>query len=181
MVWSAPMTAVAGNIFKASEFNTYVRDNLMETEAAYILEPGYQGAFFVTTGENSISGSAPQISSISTSESTTSTTYTDLATASPTILNRTVNTKTLITLGAIVSNSSATGTSIMSVEWSNDSGVVGAASDLYSFSGTGTNPVAAGAGYMIDTVPGTYTFRAKYRVTSGTGTFAQRRLFVFPF
>src|SRR4051812_13271303 len=34
MAWSAPMTAVAGSVWTAAQWNTSIRDNLNETEVA---------------------------------------------------------------------------------------------------------------------------------------------------
>lgn len=174
------MTAVAGNIFKASEFNTYVRDNLMETGPALAQELG-NGYFFVTTGENSLSPSAIRMSSVNTEETTTSTTYTDLTTVGPTLAGMNVNSKVLLSFGARLSNNPGVTISRMSVEWSNDSGVVGAASDTRAVSNSAVNPYQIGTSIVVDTAPGTYTFTCKYRVTGGTGTFHYRNLSIFPF
>ncbi len=51
MAWIAPMTAVSNTAFLSSQFNTHVRDNLLETEAA---KATVEGGFFLTTGLNSI-------------------------------------------------------------------------------------------------------------------------------
>ncbi|MER5252889.1 hypothetical protein [Streptomyces sp. NPDC002855] len=40
MTWTAPMTAVSGELLTAAEYNKHVRDNLMETAPARALEPG---------------------------------------------------------------------------------------------------------------------------------------------
>lgn len=40
MTWTAPMTAVANTAFTASQFNTYVRDNLLECGPAKATTPG---------------------------------------------------------------------------------------------------------------------------------------------
>lgn len=180
MVWTAPMTAVAGDIFKASQFNTHVRDNLLETALGVPIPPATDGYFYVTTGANSLSASTPRVAFINTSETTASTTYTDLATVGPTLTDLTVNAKALVSFGARLSNSAGTAAR-MSVEWSNDSGVVGAASDTRAVANSASNPFQIGSHFVIDLVPGTYTFTCKYRVVSGTGTFLYRNLFIFPF
>lgn len=51
MAWTAPMTAVANNVFTAADFNTYVRDNLLETMPAKATEAGQ---YFVSDGPHSL-------------------------------------------------------------------------------------------------------------------------------
>lgn len=177
MVWTAPMTAVAFDIFKASDFNTYVRDNLMETASGLPDSPN--GSFYVTTGENSISASGVSLNTVTTSQDTASTSYTDLATVGPTV-TLTVNNSVLISLGSRMTNSSSTGQCAMSVEWSND-GVTVPANDTYSLLYTGTAPFKYSNSFLLPITPGRYTFTAKYRATSGTATFENRSMLIFPF
>jgi hypothetical protein len=80
MAWSAPMTAVANATFTSAQFNQYVRDNLLECAPAKATTPG---RLIVTTGPNAITERVVTQASISTSETTTSTSYTDLATTGP--------------------------------------------------------------------------------------------------
>lgn len=177
MAWTAPMTAVPNDIFKASDFNTYIRDNLLETAPGLPDSPN--GSFYVTTGENSISGSSVSLNRVDASASTASTTYTDLSPSGPSV-TLTVNNSVVIGLGARMTNSSSTGQSRMSVEWSND-GVTNSASDNYSLTYTGTPIFKLGNTFLLATTPGQYTFTAKYRVSAGTGTFQNRTMLVFPF
>lgn len=184
MVWTAPMTAVDGNIFKASEFNTHIRDNLMETGPALNLA---SGGFFSVTGLNSISASFPQNEFITSGsdQTTTSTSYTDLATVGPTISNITVGGFVFISLGAKIFNSTSGNMTRMSVELTADplSGGVGqSASDAWSVGQSRGVPYQLGGSFVIIVAsPGTYTFTAKYKVAGGTGNFNNRSLFVFPF
>jgi len=178
MVWTAPMTAIAGDIFKASQFNTHVRDNLLETEMG--LPVTGDDYFFVTTGVNSISASIPTLSLVATSQTTTSTTYTNLTTVGPTINDLNVNNKVLISVGADMVNNTSGERCRMSVEYSND-GTTVSATDTMCVANSGTLRHNIGASFVLTTVPGTYTFTAKYRVSAGTGTFVNRNLFIFPF
>jgi hypothetical protein len=74
------MTAVAGSTFSAAQFNQYVRDNLNETAPA---KATAAGQFFVATGANAIAARTPTSATVATSETTTSTSYADLATVGP--------------------------------------------------------------------------------------------------
>lgn len=64
MTWTAPMTAVDTNYLTASQFNTYVRDNLNECAPAKVTSSGY---FFVPTGTNKLDKRQP-LTSYTTTE-----------------------------------------------------------------------------------------------------------------
>lgn len=51
MTWTAPMTAVAGSLFSAAQWNTFIRDNSGETMPAKATTPG---AIFTTSATNQI-------------------------------------------------------------------------------------------------------------------------------
>ena len=80
MAWSAPMTAVSGSVFTAAQFNTFVRDNLNETSPA---KATTSGAYFTVSGTNEITERVPASASTLVSETTTSTSFTDLTTVGP--------------------------------------------------------------------------------------------------
>ncbi len=82
MAWTAPMTAIAGSVFTAAQFNTFIRDNLAETAPAKATNPG---AYFTTSDTNQISERAFLDAIVETSQGTTSTTYTNLATSGPAV------------------------------------------------------------------------------------------------
>lgn len=50
--WSVPMTAVAGSIFTAAQFNTYIRDNLLDQRAS----PGNRCVAYHNTTQSVTSG-----------------------------------------------------------------------------------------------------------------------------
>lgn len=187
MAWTAPMTAVSGNIFKASEFNTHIRDNLLQTAPSFNTPTG---AFFVTSGTNVLRTTMPQGASVTTSQTTTSTSYANLTTVGPTVADITVQSFTLVGLGAEVSNSASGNMTRMSLE------VTGAfkdedgnpittfnfpANDAWSVGQSTTVAHQFGGFFVFNLQPGTYTITAKYKVAGGTGTFANRSLYVFPF
>lgn len=179
MTWTAPMTAVSGAIFTAGQYNTYVRDNLLESGVAKISAGG--GKYFVATGANSVSEREVASSSVTTSETTTSTTYANLTTAGPLV---TVETgyQALVFLACQLSNSTADASTHMGYEVSG--ATTAAASNTRCIhidghtTGNGTRIGSVTSGATL--TPGTNTFRAMYRVSAGTGTFMRRTLIVMP-
>lgn len=179
MAWTAPMTAVAGATFTAAEFNTYVRDNLNECPTA---KATGDAQFFVSTAANAVA--ARQLSSavIATSQTTTSTTYTDLTTVGPQV-TVTTSTRALVIFATEIDNSSSTGASSASVAVSGASSV--SASNAWRMVRDGITAGNVNRWAMVHLftglTPGSNTFTMKYLVGSGTGTFANRELTVLPF
>jgi hypothetical protein len=173
------MTAVSGSVYTAAQFNTFVRDNLNETAPAKATAPG---GYFVTSTLNEIVERVGARATIVTSETTASTTYTDLATVGPTV-TVTTGPLALVIWGAQMANSSADLSTRMSIE------VTGATSSAESdVRALSFDPSSAGgifqgshAVFYDDLVSGSNTFTAKYRVAGGTGTFLRRRLIVLPY
>lgn len=182
MVWTAPMTAVSGNAFTAVQFNTYVRDNLLETAPA---KATTTGSIFVGAGANSIAERVPATSSINVSETTTSGTFVDLATPGPSV-------------------SVTTGTSALAI-WTVE-GTVNTASEAAraSVGVSGATTVAASTNWQLrieNEGPGSFfsraasahlftglnagsnTFKIQYAASTGgtTATFNWRELIVIPF
>jgi hypothetical protein len=170
VTWSAPMTAVAGSVFTAAQFNTYVRDLFNETAPA---KATAAGQIFVATGVNAIAARTPGANYIATSQTTASTAYVALATVGPTV-TATTGTSALVAISAGTSNSGS-GFSLMGYNISGASTI--AAGDERAI-GTG----AFGGAIFLQTglTPGSNTFTAVYRVQSGTGTFSTRNLMVVP-
>lgn len=177
MAWTAPMTAVAGNVFTAVQFNTHVRDNLLETMAAKARTPG---AMFGGNGLNVIAERFPDWSYRSTSSTTTGTSYGDLADgAGPSI---TVNSGTIAAVFIYCTQYNTAGNAAwMSFEVTGATSL--SASDSWAVQLQGTGGQKVGAGLVFDTLTaGSNTFTAKYRVsTAGTGTFSHRRIAVWSF
>jgi hypothetical protein len=179
MAWSAPMTAVANSTFTAAEFNTYVRDNLNETAPA---KATAAGGYFVGVGVNEIAERRVVSGSDLSSGTTTSTTYTDLTGSSvgPAVTCVTGPSALVIVRGSL--ENSGAGSARMSYDVSGAH--VQAAADNRSvsvFGSAGVNVGAAEVALLSSMTPGTNTFTAKYRVSSGTGTFSSRRIMVIPF
>lgn len=179
MAWTAPMTAVANAVFTAAQFNTHVRDNLLETAPA---KATGASSFIVTSGVNAIAERTPITANVATSQSTSSTGYTDLATVGPAVTANT-GTKALVHFNASLSNATATNISYMSFAVSGASTV--AASDTKSLSIVNNGTVVGnshGITFLQEGLtPGSNTFTAKYRSSAATNaTFADRNILVIP-
>lgn len=179
MSWTAPMTAVANTVFTAAQFNLHVRDNLNETAVAKATQIS---SIFVGNGLNSIVERLPQVDNVATSETTASTTYTDLATVGPSVTTAT-GSRALVFIRAAFENSGANNGTFMS--WDVTGATTFAASENQAVNFAGLSAATRwrlGSHYMISSLtPGTNTFTMKYRVTAGTGTFLARQIAVIPF
>lgn len=177
MAWSAPMTAVSGSVFTAAQFNQFVRDNLNETAPARATTAG---AHFVATGTNEIAERISQQGSVlTTAETTTSTSYTDLTTTGPAVTVET-GPSAMVIVHASLENSGA-GSARMAYEITGDSSIAPADNrGIGVFGVAGAGVICSSVSIHKDLTPGTNTFTAKYRVSSGTGSFSSRRLGVFP-
>ncbi len=178
MAWSAPMTAVANSVFTAAQFNTFVRDNLNETAPA---KATVTSSIFVGAGTNAIAERIPGGVFTSAAETTTSTSFVDLATVGPSVTVVT-GTKAFIFIRAGMENSGANASCHMAMEIS---GATTSAASLNRAITTAGLAAASreriGAGIYVDfLVAGSNTFTAKYSVSANTGTFATRELSVIP-
>jgi hypothetical protein len=174
MSWTAPMTAVAGSVLTAAQWNQSVRDNLLETAPA---NASTVSGYFVVDAPNSIVQRLGQTATVTTSETTTSTTYTDLATPGPAV-TVTTGTMALVVVAGTTQNSGA-GTTRIAYDISGATSL--ASADTRGMGNANTDSVTAGT-TVLETglTPGSNTFTAKYRVSSGTGTFLSRRIVVMP-
>lgn len=183
MAWTAPMTAVANDIFTAAQFNTHVRDNLLETVPAKATSSVVDGSFFVKTGTNSINNGArtPMTAVVSGTETTTSTSYAALATAQQ--LDVVTGTMALVTVGSRMYISGGGNTGYMSVAISGASSVTVADDWALQYCSEVSNREFSGSRTYLFTglTAGTNTFAARFKVTAGTGSFRYRSLSVIPF
>lgn len=179
MAWTAPMTAVAGAVFTAAQFNVFVRDNLAETAPAKASTPG---SFFVTSATNSIAERVVQNGFSSGSDTTSSTTYTNLDTSTGPAVTVTTGTQALVILATSAANSVAANISRMSyaISGATTSSATDSHSVAYSNTGSAGNN-CANIVWESQLTPGSNTFTAQYRVAGGTGTFSSRRIVVVPF
>jgi len=180
MAWTAPMTAIAGGIVAAADFNLYVRDNLNLTEAA--LAQNLSG-FFVTTAANTIVERIFTTGVTDVSESTSSTSYVNLATVGPTV-TVTSGTKAVVIVGGRVGPVTTGATASVKMSWAISGATTRAASDEWATGGVGmtVNGVLYTSRWYLATglTAGSNTFQAKYAVSSGTGDFDHRSIHVLP-
>jgi hypothetical protein len=169
------MTASSGSVFTAAQFNTNVRDNLNETLPAKATQAGQ---IFVATGTNSISPRLVDAGFVQTLESTTSTTYTDLATIGPTV-TATTGVSAII---AVYCNQFSSGGLAAWMSYGITGATTSVADDNRSVQLQSTGGQHLGVMVLHQSLTaGSNVFTAKYRVsTSGTGSFSSRRLVVIP-
>lgn len=185
MSWTAPMTAVAGSIFTASQFNTFIRDNLLECPVAKSTTPG---AYFAVSGTNTLTerlGVSTAITSLACQ--TTSTSYTDTieVVAGGTSVGPSITLTTgkcaLVFISASLQNS-ATSSVRMAYEVSGATSVSPADNrGIGQFGSAGVGGVYGNVVYHTSLTPGENTFTCQYRVAGGTGSYDSRRLQVVPF
>jgi len=179
MAWTAPRTYVTSEIITASILNTDLRDNLLETAPA-VATAG--GRLIVTTGANAVIERLPTSSTVNTSESTSSTSYTDLATSGPAVTTTTSD-RALIVITSRCSNNTTSQNSHASYAVSGATTI--SANDNFSlaFTSSAANEIVQASFAWIDTNlnAGSNTFTMKYRAGANTATFSRRTLSVIPF
>lgn len=136
------------------------------------------------TGRVELNGAgAPVADYISTSQTTTSTSYTDLSTAGPAVTAVIgASGMALLSVTARASNNTSNAGSFMGVAISGAN--TEAADDERALTCTSPNSGNAYAStytrLLTGLTPGSTTFTSKYKVSSGTGTFLYRRISVVP-
>jgi hypothetical protein len=174
------MTAIAGSVFTASQFNTFVRDNLAETAPAKATTPG---SHFVTSATNQIAERIPNAATDTGAGSTTSSTYTDLdspANPGPAVTVVT-GTSALVYVHGSLSN---TGTGSVRMAYDTSGATTLAAADnrgIGQATAGGDVVVCSAIHFETNLTPGTNTFTAKYRVSASQGNYGSRRIGVIPF
>jgi hypothetical protein len=189
MAWTAPRTAQTSEVWSSSDWNTYVRGNLLETM------PGKATAalqYFCSTGLNAIAaraaggiaGDTATTGWVATSQTTSSTSYTDLTTVGPSVASTTGKRALVFYSAAMSNNTNSTQVSI-SVAVSGSTTI--AADDTWRAMADGVDASRTnrfGMFHLFTTLTeGPNTFTMKYKVGSGatTGTFSDRHLIVVPF
>ncbi len=180
MAWTAPMTAVANAVFTAAQFNTHVRDNLLETGPA---KATTAGSYFVTNAANSIGERVVGAQTQATTGTTTSTSYVTALTGGTTC-TVTVNTGTqaIVILRGNMSPGVASNVTYMAYDISGASTI--AASDARSMSivnsGTAQGNTPSSSFYQTGLTAGSNVFTLQHRTNAGTSTYSNRELIVFP-
>lgn len=174
MAWTAPLTAVFNTTLSAAQWNTHIRDNSNETMPAKVTTLGH---WFVSTGANAIAERSISSVEILTSQSTASTSYTDLTTTGAAV-TATTGTRALIFFATRMANSSANTECWASVAVSGATTI--AASDAWAITLDGAaasnNNQWGSFHYFENLTAGSNTFTMKYRAGAGTATFENRRI-----
>lgn len=176
MAWTAPRTWVTAEIVTASVMNTHVRDNLLETAPGIATTAG---RILVVGGANSVVERLADGANITTSETTTSTSFTDLTTTGPTV-SSTTGTRAIVWLGCQISNNTAGEWGGMSFAISGATTSSAGSNTAIMFESDSANQFAhvGSSPFEVTLTSGTNTFTSKYIVSGGTGTFLRRRIFV---
>ena len=159
MGWSTPRTWTTTELVTAANLNTYVSDDLSDLHRR----------------------TNPDGTTVATSETTTSTSYADLATSGPAV-TLTTGTMALVILTCQMSNNTAGQSAIMGFAVSGASTIAATDTKCLAYQSSANNEATVStAAYLIETLTaGSNTFTAKYRVSANTGTFLNRNLAVVP-
>lgn len=182
MAWTVPITWLSGTVLTAAQLNGQLRDNMLASEAGQTTTVNGDGSYFASTAINTIAERNAEHAEITTSETTTSLTYADLATVGPSV---TVShgTQVLVLWSAQHQNNTALKADAISINVSGAN--TAAADDSYA-----VERIVQSANYPAQhmhhiwfdsLIAGTSTFKLQYRVTGGTGTFSFRRIVALPF
>jgi hypothetical protein len=178
MAWTAPPTFTAGNALTAAQLNILGSD-LNETAPAKASSSG--GQYFVATGVNAIAARLQVNTGVTTSETTTSTAFTDLATVGPAV-TFTSGTLFMVLMNSSLSNNTSGQTS--SIGFAISGATTTPAGEIYislTSSAVGQQATMGGVRMVHGATAGSNTVTLKYSVGGGTGTFQRRSLIVLPF
>ena len=178
MAWTAPRTWVTAEVVTASIMNTDVRDNFLETGPFHAANVG---GFIAVDGTNSLVERNVGGASTDASETTASTSYTDLTTAGPAVAVVT-GTRAIVFLTCRLSNNTAGVQALMGYAVSGATTV--SATDLRAVeyeSSVADDHITVTAAFLHGSLTaGNNTFTCKYRVSANTGTFRRRGVTIFP-
>lgn len=160
---------------------------LAEGQLAYIeatdVVQYYDGSAWKTLAPGGVSAAAGAY--VATGQTTTSTSFTDLATAGPSV-TLTTSTTVIVAVTSLQSNTSANANANQGNDYHgfavSGASTVGAA-DGYSARGPQIHSThtygRTGVFYVSGLTAGSNTFTSKYRVQDGTGTFSERHIAVW--
>lgn len=179
MAWTAPMTALANTPFTAAQFNTHVRDNLLETAPA---KAANAGSYFAVAGTNYIVERVPIGTIVSTTGTTQSTAWTTLASAGPTVTVDTGPRALVMLYAALVNTSSSSQSARMGFVVSGATNLAANTARALVASGSGGVAQRVGVSFLVNLTPGSNTFSCRYSSSSGstTASFSDRQILVFP-
>lgn len=183
MAWTTPRTFTAGSSLSSADLNLYLRDNMLETMAAKATE---EGGIFCASATNEISERLTKRSEVLAAETTTSFSYTDLATSGPAVTITSGSGGAICWFGSLLDNNTSGFSANMSVTITGAAAAAAAApaddDRALVGGGSGQDIQSSQVIFYDGLTAGSNTFTCKYRVSGGgTGTFRRRRLVVFPF
>ena len=178
MAWTAPRTWTTSEVVTASIMNSHVRDNFLTTAPAVA---SAAGQLIVATAANSVTARTAVTATVATSETTTSTSYADLSTTGPTLTTLTTGTTCLVFWSAFMHNNTVGAEATVSVAISGATTL--SASDAWAIrlESAIASQYTRYTGHHLFTglTAGGNTLQLKYKVSSGTGTFANRTITAF--
>jgi hypothetical protein len=138
--------------------------------------------YFVATGANAIVERIASFDEIDTSESTTSTSYTDLTTPGPAV-TATTGARALYIVTARQGNDTSNAATWCAAAVTGASSIAASDSRALLTDGiTGANEMRMSMAHLESNLnSGSNTFTMKYKVTSGEGTWLRRHLIVLPY
>ena len=148
--------------------NARAGDIIYETDTS--LQLFYTGSYWVQL--------TPEGALIDTDQCTTSTTYTDLATAGPSVTVET-GTKALVSLYCHARQAAVVQFNLMGFAVSGAT-TLAASDNLAALATTDLIDGCAATFFVTGLTPGINTFTAKFRVSGGTGCFQRRHIIVLP-
>jgi hypothetical protein len=173
------MTFVAGNVLTAAQLNTHLRDNMLETAPG---RASSANSIFVSQSPFRIEERTIKAGRVATSQSTTTSSYSDLATVGPSV-TCTTGTSAIIYLNSTITPAVTDTGCGMSFAVTGDSNRSAQDKEAILIDGTiGGNAVRVGTNIFItDLTPGVNVFTAKYKSSgSNSTTFNDRFLGVLP-
>jgi hypothetical protein len=172
------MTWVTGAAITAAQLNAHLRDNMLETATA---KASTAGSYLGVTGANALAERIMSYDYVSTSETTTSTSATDLATTGPSV-TVTASARALVFMTAAIFNNTVNATSAMAVDLSGATTVAASSSvALRAVASTANAGIHASIAIPYSVTSGSNVFTAKYFCSSGsTATYQYRRMIVLP-
>jgi len=181
MSWTAPMTATTGQIMTASQWNVTVRDNMWETEPGGATAAGH---IIVKDGVNSVTERIVNRDFVHAAESTTSSTYGNLATWGPEVLV-TTGTAAITFLNAKMWNITAGTGSYMTYDvWQGQQvSITGDDPQALAYRSSNANDwirCSCADFNNFTLTPGQNRFITRYRCSSSTANFDQREIIVMP-
>jgi len=179
MAWTAPMTFVANTVLTADMLNTYLTNNLLETETAKATS---SGSWFIGDGPNKIVERIPQFANISAAEDRAAAmSYGDLETVGPTV-TVTTGSRAIIMMSASLVNHTGANTTLMTYQVSGATTIAASDNRALIVDGVTADMNNQRGQIMFEETlnPGENTFTLKYQAPNNPATISNRFIGVWP-